>query len=268
MRRTINSTGRQKIERGDFRFSLLGPEAGPKSFELTLDLDPEYDLPETARIFVEASRQATWMRFDCGTVGNFVLPPPEQRVLSELGSADGATFRIKVVENNPNADGPAARILAQADNVSAGETSSDGPSQSMLAIDWDETEGVRLGDEPWRLQIGENALLLVNKSMCQTAHWTALTCTDAFRAFAMPAIVRQILQHILNENADDPTSGPLGVWIKFANKTLGVGLPPDTEHDSGAIEREEWINRAVTAFCSRRGLRGAALNVMRPGGAA
>lgn len=259
MRRTVNSTGRQRIERGDISLSLAGPEEGPRTFDLDLDL-AEYDLPADARVYVEASRQTAWMRFDFGTVG--AIQPPPARTLTDLGSAQGATFRVKVVEASPSPDasgGSAARILAQADNVPANGPDDDAPTQSMLHIDWD-TEP--RGEELWRVQIEDGAVVLfINKPLMCGQHWTALTQSPAFRTIALPAILRQILSYSLLVERDSEPSGAQGLWVKFARTTLGAGPPPDVGDEFDAAECTRWIDSAVTAFTRQRGLKAAAEQV-------
>lgn len=271
MKRTINFTGRETIQRGDIRLALFGPEDGPRRFDLQIDL-AEYDLPSDARIFFEASRGATWMRFDCGTVGAFTPPDAQGRTLRDLGSAQGASFRIKVVEASSRVDGPAARILAQADRIRPDTTGADGPARSMLEIDW-APEG-ELGEELWRLELTSCALLRINKSIVQhdgtPRSWRDVTASPAFRAFAMPSIFREVLRHILRTNADDPTSGDLGVWIKFASDLLGCGAPPPPPEESGSLteDQEAWIDRAVASFCSRRNIRQCTILAMGEEGSA
>lgn len=269
MRRTINSTGRQKIERGDITLTLSGPEEGPRSFDLSLDLSA-YDLPGDARVFVEASRQTAWMRFDFATVAELLAP--EDRTLSEFGSAQLVTFRVKVVEALPNnvedgPDGQVARILAQADRVPPGNPEDAAPAQSLLAIDWNEEP---MGDELWRLEVGETEVILrVNKSLLDPLPWTSLTDSDAFRAVALPAILREVLTRVLLvERDDDPLNGSLAAWIKFGQSTLGAGsLPSNTPDGIDIPARESWINRAVELFAKNRGIRSLAARAeLIPGG--
>lgn len=256
MRRTINSTGRQRIERGDINLSLSGPEDGPRKFDLILGLS-EYELPADARVFVEASRNTTWARFDFGTVG--ALTPPTDRTLTDFGSAQGTTFRIKVVEAAAQDATATSRILAQADGVPSGDPDADGPAQSMLAIDWNESP---MGDELWRVEVGETVILRVNRAMLRPQPWTALTESPSFRAIALPAILRQVLTDaVLFGDEEDPTQGPLGAWVKYAESTLGAGTLPAVPVGERRVRDgvEGWVNRAVEAFCARRNTRASAV---------
>jgi len=248
MKRTLNFTGRQRIERGDIDLTLSGPEAGPKQFNLTLDLR-EYDLPPEARVVVEASRQAIWRRFDFGAVAD--PRPHEDCTLTEFGSAQGVTFRIKVVATD--GEGPGARILAQADGVTPASHDQEGAGQSLLAIDWNDGP---MGEELYRLEVGDTGVLLrINRDVVASPTWHTLTDNPAFRVLALPAILRQVLMHILllERSADDWR----GQWLRLAATTFGAGPPPafddGEEPDLGRVA--EWIDDAVEGYCKRVGTR-------------
>lgn len=248
MKRTINFTGRQRIERGDIDLTLSGPETGPKQFHLRLDLR-EYDLPPEAHVVVEASRQTTWRRFDFGTVAD--PQPREDCTLTEFGSAQGVTFRIKVVATD--GEGPAARILAEADRVRPGDPDQDGGGESLLAIDWNEEP---MGEELYRLEFGDTgAILRVNRQAVASPTWHTLTDNPAFRVLALPAILRQILMHILLIECSEHDWR--GQWLRLAATTFGAGPPPelpeDGEPDVGRIA--EWVDAAVEGYCRRAGTR-------------
>lgn len=251
MRRTINSTGRQRLERGDVRLKLTGPEAGPRAFEFDIQLD-EYELPTDARVLVEASRQTNWKRFDFGSVGT---PSAEREgVLDEFGSAQGVKFRVKVVA--AGGDGPAARILAQADNVPAGDPDDQTGGESLLAIDWNDES---MGDELYRVEFGESTpILRINKQMLGAPTWHTLTDGDAFRALALPAILRQILTHILLiEGEPDDEDGWRGQWLRLATEAFAAGGRPEAGEDEQPDKSEvmEWIDRAVEGYCRRSGVK-------------
>ena len=65
--RRINSTGRRKILREDARIFVRPDSDGMLSFDAKLNLTG-YDLPDDARVFVEAYRLTSLMRFPHGTV--------------------------------------------------------------------------------------------------------------------------------------------------------------------------------------------------------
>lgn len=259
MRRTINFTGRQRIERGDIALTVSGPEAGPKQFHLTLDLG-EYELPPEARVVVEASRQTTWRRFDFGTVAD--PRPREECTLTEFGSAQGVIFRVKVVA--PEGKEAAARILAQADSVTPGDPDQEGGGESLLPIDWNEGP---MGEELYRIEFGETGVLLrVNKQALAAKTWHTLTDGPAFRALALPAILRQVLTYIvLVERSDE---GWRGQWLRLAATTFGAGQPPlvgEGEEPDAAVAAE-WIDRAVEGYCARAGTRRRAQEAQLTGG--
>ena len=62
----LNYTGRKKIFRHDISITVYDNK-GILSFDADLKTD-NYKLPEEAVIFIEAYRQAVWMRFPYGTI--------------------------------------------------------------------------------------------------------------------------------------------------------------------------------------------------------
>src|SRR5262245_34387626 len=109
--RRINSTGRKRIVREDIRILVSSDADGILEFDATVDLAP-YGLPADARVFVEAYRQTTFMRFEHGTVAT-PRPHPGTCRLSEFSSREGLLFRVKVTATG---DRPGV-LLAEGDRI-------------------------------------------------------------------------------------------------------------------------------------------------------
>jgi hypothetical protein len=71
--RRLNYTKRKRIAQAHARVALIQRKNPPSEFEVNLALE-SYSLPAEARVFVEAYRQTTWMRFDYGTVAPISRP--------------------------------------------------------------------------------------------------------------------------------------------------------------------------------------------------
>ena len=125
-------------------------------FDATLDLT-DYDLPNDARVFVEAYRQTSFMRFPHGTVAAPHPPPDSARRLTEFASREGLLFRVKVTSTGDRA----GVLLAEGDRIPV----SDDEEQPDNRIALLPTAPADLGQETWRVDLtGANGpLLLVNK---------------------------------------------------------------------------------------------------------
>src|SRR4051812_26392079 len=91
--RTLNYTGRRRLRHDDLRFAIYTTPQADYAFKANLDI-AKYELPEHARVFVEAYRQTHWMRFDFGTVGQ--VASVGNTVLSIFDNTDGILFRVRV----------------------------------------------------------------------------------------------------------------------------------------------------------------------------
>jgi len=243
MLRRFNYTGRKKIIHDDVPISLTGSKP-VWGFDIDLSRVSSYEFPPSARIYVEAYEQASYMRFDFGTVGGIAPVPKEARILSEFEGSDGVRFRVKVVDAAPD-----AKLLAEADGI--------------LPLAPEETEQNRLpllpvrhhdlGQELWKIAFEEGPenrpTLLVNKFIEDR---TAFVRSPAFTSLAWPAILREILVRILiiddYRELDDREDWRC-LWLNFARTFLpGQAPPPDRE------DAFEWIADAVTAFSEKNSL--------------
>ena len=235
--RRINSTGRRKIMREDARIFVRQDSDGMLMFDATLDLT-DYDLPNDARVFVEAYRQTSFMRFPHGTVAAPQPSPDSARRLTEFASREGLLFRVKVTSTGDRA----GVLLGEGDRIPA----SDDEEQPDNRIALLPPAPADLNQETWRVDLtGANGpLLLVNK---RVGNWRAVAASPLFRSLVYAAAMRQVLWHIYVEgtpNTDD-TDDWRCRWLRFAAGLPGVGDPP---RDSDYDDWSEWITTAVESF--------------------
>ena len=237
--RRINSTGRKKILREDARVIVRADGDGTLTFDATLGLG-DYELPDDAKVFVEAYRQTTFMRFPHGTVSSPQPPHDAPRRLTEFASRDGLLFRVKVTSTA----GRAGVLLAEADRIPI----SDDEEQPDNRIPLLPPAPGDLGQETWRVDFagGNGPFLLINSRFDV---WQAVAASPTFRSLVYPAAMRQVLWHIYKvedtRDTDDPHSWQ-SRWLNFAASLPGVGQPPPSSDDED--EWDEWITDAVGSF--------------------
>lgn len=240
MIRRFNYTGRKRILREDVPISLTGSKP-IWGFDIDLTGITSYEFPPNARIYVEAYEQASYMRFDFGSVEKITPVSKDARVLTEFEGSDGVRFRIKVVDASLD-----AKVLAEADGILplAPEETEQNKLPLLPVRHYD------LGQELWRIDFEEGTenrpTLLVNKFIEDR---TAFVRSPVFMSLAWPTILREILVRILvvdDYKELDERENWRCLWLNFARTFLpGRPLPPD--QDQEAIY--EWISDAVSAFC-------------------
>ncbi|HEY3318963.1 MAG TPA: hypothetical protein VGP72_00605 [Planctomycetota bacterium] len=238
--RSLNYTNRKRIERSSVSIRLVRSQDQSLSFEGKLRL-VDYGLPPEASVFVEAYRSApaVYMRFPFGTVAAPVAPP--DCALTEFEGSEAVLFRVKVV------DGKDARgkLLAEADRISPISPEEEDASRiGLLPI-----KSENLGEQIWRVDFNEKMpILLINNTLDKLA--TARS--DAFIALAYPSILRQILTQILvvekHTDLDDDDDWKT-LWLRFISVLPGLGEPP-VEDIADVTKQQDWIEDAVSAFCS------------------
>lgn len=252
MIRRFNYTGRRRIRREDARVSMRSDDSGLPIFSANLSLD-RYKLPGDARIFVEAYRLTSFMRFPWGTVKQ--PTPAEDRTLTEFGAGDGVLFRVKVVEPTDEVNRRPARVLALADQLRP-QRLEETLRQSFSLL---EVVPCEL-NEVWRIHFPEDGgepVLLVNQCLVERHH--ELVRSEQFVSLVLPQIVRTILTQIMVVEGVDPTEDGddwRSLWHRFARTLPGVGDSPRPANGEGskpenADELEEWIDTAVAAFARK-----------------
>lgn len=237
MPRRLNFTGRQKILRAHAGVKIL--ENGPvPSFAATLDLAP-YDLPDGARVIIEAYRQTTRMQFDHGLAGS--IRHPDDCRLTDFGSAEGVLFRIRVTDEGERH----GVLLAAADRIRPSATGDpDEPRDSLLAV-----LAGRLDGALWTLEYEPQPLLIVDE---RHGDVNVVARTPVFTSLVYPQVLRSVLERIHYADGDfdeeDDTSWQVQ-WLHFANSLPGVGpRPVMSDDDVGPETIDEWIDDVVKSF--------------------
>lgn len=237
MIRRLNYTGRIRLQRSDIKIVLKG---APGAIEFNADLNnlTDYDLPPESLIFIEAYRQTSWMRFSFGSVGKVL--PAENRKLTEFDSPEGILFRIKITKSTDT-----HTLLAQADRIPlTNPEESDSDLTPLLP-----GKPQKLGDEIYRLEFDNGALLLVNS---EAGDYSQIVRSPIFASLAYPSIFREVLMRVLVVDAHDDDADPddwRSQWSRFAKRLPGLGELPEPDK---SVERIEWIDNAVSTFSQRQ----------------
>ncbi len=140
----------------------------------------------TARVFIEAYYRTAFMRFDCGSVEDFV--PPEDRRLTEIDGTSLVRFRMK-------------------------ETSGRVP---LLPVNFDEN----LEHQAWRIEFEPEGPVLELNNRIDAIRDVARS-DAAFFALVCPAAVRQVLTRILlvdEQDAHQDGDDWWNLWLRWAER--------------------------------------------------
>lgn len=238
----LNFTNRRKIDKQDARVVFRDDPAGSDRghyFELSLGLS-EYTLPAEARVFVEATRGLTLMRFDLGTVSApAVLSPGERRLAEFAPHPDGVKFRVKVTQP----DGPeAGKLLAEADGI----TPEDGGVSPLIRL-----AGGDLGPTPWRLELVPTDPDLPTLYINHELGGKEYAKDPIAKPLLLTAAAREVFAALIQEgDHEDEPEHWANLWHRFATQVLGLGVLPDPNGD----EVRAWIDSAVDAFSAKHEL--------------
>lgn len=242
MNRRLNYTGRKKIERADTTFSVKDNPDGIATFGVGIEL-AEYEFPADASVYIEAQRLTSFMRFECGTVGDLVLPAAEARRLTDIGTADGVSFRVKVVESGDGVERP-ARLLGLADGIRPLVDDSTQTLSLLEIIQYD------TGAEAWRLLFHDDGHPKLGLPPALFSSRFELLPKPWFSALILPAILRAVLVQVkCVDQHDDLEDGEQwrSQWLRLGARLTGIN-PPAWDQ---AAEVEDWIDEVVAAFGRR-----------------
>lgn len=242
MKRRFNYTGRKKIERKRISITLVRQNRVIVSFNLKkLNLD-DLNLPDDAKVYVEAYYRTELKRFDFGTVGNIVHPPSTD--LTGLAYPENLKFRILIVDPSDR------KILAHADGILPEESPLE---RAILPVEFKD-----LGNEIWRIEYegDEGApILCINRKIPNVQNIAKQD--PQFVIYVYPAVIREILTHMVFVDEVTSTTDPAidwhAHWLKFCNK-LGVTPPEVLNHNDDNFDAEDalrWIDDVVTAFSNK-----------------
>ena len=228
--RRYSYLGRQRILQQHVAFSLAESN-GKLGAKCRIDLQP-YELPADGKVFVEAYRLETYLRFSVGTVSQLEIP--ERLDLSEFEYAEGIKFRVKIANDT-------GVLIAEADKIQPGD--SELPENRLPLITPFPAD---LGEMVYKLDLdGVEPRLLVNSNI---GDWRALTTNPFFKSIVFPAVVREVLTQVLIiDNHSDTTD--LGdwksQWLKFGTLMPGVPLLSSRMSEE---QKAEWIDAVCQSF--------------------
>ncbi|GAB4476630.1 MAG: hypothetical protein OHK0044_22610 [Burkholderiaceae bacterium] len=248
MIRRLNYTGRKRIPRARVTVRLVAAPAGGWAFDAEFDLQGEA-FPADSSVFVEAYNATSYMRFDFGTVAQ-PRQPPDLR-LTDITPGPLPKFRLKVVDRRYGLLlGVADKLLPLQPQEALAR------KQSLLPVEFRD-----LGDRIWRLDLSDWPVLELNQRVGYLGE--VARSADSFMALVYPEVVRRILHEALvvqeqtdpDFDEDDWTS----LWLRYVCNLPGVPAPPQPQPNATAEEAralaENWIERAVQAFCRVRQVR-------------
>lgn len=241
MKRKLNYTGRKRIERERISISLNRQNGSIISFNLKrLDIDA-LRLPPEAKILVEAYYRTELKRFDFGTVAR--ITKPQDLTLTDLAYPENLKFRILVV------DPLDSRILAHATGIFPERPAE---RRSILPVEFKD-----IGNQIWRVEYegeGGSPILCINKKVPNIENIAKQD--QQFFIYVYPAVVREILMHMIFVDRVDSVTDPAvdwhRDWLRFS-ETLGIIPPRELNPENENFDRDatlEWINNVVTTFCN------------------
>ena len=225
----LHYTSRQRLLRRDVGITLS--DSSPLAFQVDKCSLDGYSLPPAARVYIEAYRQMSYMRFPCGIVSDLRMSGP--LVLGEFDSPEGIKFRIKVTD-------PAnGQLLADLDGIS------DPGKDALLSVKPED-----IGEEVFSVDFTDEPLLLISDRI---PAWKEMALDPVFASLVYPSVLRLILTRILLVEVDsvdlDDSDDWRSKWLLFAKRHPGTGGLPDDLTNFADVN--DWIDGAVSAFAKR-----------------
>lgn len=235
--RHLNYTDRKRIKRLDIDIQLE-KNGEVLDFEAGFDLS-NYAFPDNARVFMEAYRQTSFMRFNFGTIAD--IKPPESTELTEFdGSYQGIKFRARVTLPKD----PRGLELGEADAIHPEPPDEAEEDQiSLLPV-----IGAELDQSVFKLEFHDEPVLLIND---RSGDWREVVKQPAFQSLVLPNVIREVLTRIIfieeyYETTD--LSDWRSQWLNYALSLPGIQDIPEDEDDWGVAD---WIDDAAEAFCDK-----------------
>jgi len=232
-----NYTDRRTITRDRVQITLHNSGGGIPVFDCVLRID-DLAFPEDARVFIEAYRRSSYMRFNFGTVG--AITTPSNRRLTDIDRGDKILFRLKII--NPSS-GDIGKLIGHADAIPAFMPGSN--RDTILPV-----QGENLGQVLWRVDFQDEGPVLLLNSQVTEPNIIELAQTDGeFQSLVYPAAFEQILWKIIvdTEDVEDPDRWP-SAWARLASRLSGEGLLDPTDYEGDYSLATEKIKLYVEKF--------------------
>lgn len=231
MQRTINHTGRRKIEVKELQINMIEQENGVPAFDVDFSLNRE-NLPDDASIYIEAYQRNTLQRFSFGTVA--AIQKPESRELDQLDLSSPTLFRIRIVDETEHL----GRLIASAERLKPEGDSDEDKRSSLLVV-----RSRPLNQQTWKIEFdtGGKPELCINSRIPDAIG--QLKNNPLFQSLILPGAFREVLMFFL-WNEDDEEEGSIAQeWITFAEH---IG----DERPLGKDPKQliDWIDDVVARF--------------------
>lgn len=233
----FNYTGRRKLPREKISLRLNRNES-TMTFDAEITGLESLGLPGSSQVFVEAYHQATYMRFDFGTID--LLQIPIDRQLTNFYDGSPVNFRIKIVSSS----GEAGRILAVADHLSPVREDDETKRNPLIPVHI----VAGMGQEIWRV-VWDATGPVLELNQEQAGIKGLILDKNIFRSMVLPEVLRTVLTRILMDEMDqDEENGECAKhWLEFVSTIHNE--PPGDERDYSTVDN--WVNRVVQSFCAR-----------------
>jgi len=224
-----NPTGIVEFNERDVDFVIEQREGFEKFRLLELKL-PTRRIPESCEVVVIVRAGQTFNRFILGTLNNW------DKGFRQLDNLDpSAVRRVRILVHPP--DQP--KLVASAERLmhrGAGDRDSILP---MIGRD--------LGELAWKLsKEGDEFVIVYNSKIFSTID--GISQYTPFTALVLPEALRQVLNRLADSDERDDEVGPWAAWLVWL-RTLNVDEPPADERFDDPLQKSEWVDNAVNAFC-------------------
>jgi len=232
MQKTINHTGRRRIELSEIRINLENTPDGVPEFSAEFSLNKK-GLPEEAKVYIEAYYKNTLQRFSFGRVGR--ITAPESTRLDQIDLSGSVLFRALIVDEREHV----GRLIAKAEGLRPeGEIEEDNRA-SLLTV-----RSRPLGQVTWRIdfETGGKPQLCINSRIPNAVG--QIKTNPMFQSLVLPAALRQVLLHYLWD--DDEDHDEADDWIRFAEN-----LAMERPNEKDPLALTNWVEDVVEIFSKR-----------------
>ncbi len=232
MQKTINHTGRRRIELSELRITLNTAADGVPEFSVDFSLNKK-GLPDGARIYIEAYHKNTLQRFSFGQVDR--ISTPESTRLDQLDLSGPVLFRALVVDESEHV----GRLIAKAESLRPEGDKEQDSKASLLTV-----RSGPLGQVTWRIdfETGGKPQLCINSKIPNAVD--QIKGNPMFQSLVLPAALRQVLLHYLWD--DDEDNKEADDWLRFAED---IALERPAEKDP--LTLTNWVEDVVEIFSKR-----------------
>lgn len=243
MKRRFNYTGRKRITLDRVSINVNRTDHMLESFDALIKLD-DMELPDAAKVYIEAYHRDERERYDFDTVGSIGRPPDTG--LAHLAYCEHLRFQVIVVDESHKH----GLLLASADRIRPAGVYR---KRSILPVDFRD-----LGRQVWKVDYsGDEPVLLLNERIPNIHNLARID--PRFHLYVYPAVIRDIFTHMFFvdgiDDIEDPAQEWHKLWLEFAKRfladdTLSQLNPQDEGFDTGDVLN--WIDGLVEEFCSSR----------------